>query len=72
MLGACDVRDALSSFRFPVAILVGEEDYATPVAMAEELHGAIAGSTLKVIEGARHFTPLEVPQVIADELVTLL
>ena len=72
MLGACDMRDLLSSFRFPVAIMVGEEDYATPVAMAEEMHGAIAGSTLKVIEAARHFTPLEVPEVIAAELAALL
>ncbi len=72
MLGACDMRALLPSFRFPVAIMVGEEDYATPVAMAEEMHCAIAGSTLKVIAGARHFTPLEVPEVIADELAAVL
>lgn len=72
MLGACDVREALPGFDVPAAILVGEEDYATPVAMAEEMHAAIKGSTLKVIKGARHFTPLEVPDVIADELAELL
>ena len=72
MLGACDMRALLPSFRFPVAIMVGEEDYATPVAMAEQMHGAIAGSTLKVIKAARHFTPLEVPEAIADELAALL
>jgi len=72
MLGACDMRALLPSFRFPVAIMVGEEDYATPVAMAEEMHGAIEGSTLKVIADARHFTPLEVPEVIAGELAALL
>ena len=72
MLGACDMRSALPSFRFPVAIMVGEEDYATPVAMAEQMHGAIPGSTLKVIVSARHFTPLEVPEVIAGELATVL
>jgi 3-oxoadipate enol-lactonase len=72
MLGACDMRSLLPSFRFPVAIMVGEDDYATPVAMAEEMHDAIAGSTLKVIKAARHFTPLEVPEVIADELDALV
>jgi len=72
MLGACDMRALLPSFRFPVAIMVGEEDYATPVAMAEEMHCAIKDSTLKVIAGARHFTPLEVPEVIAGELAALL
>lgn len=72
MLGACDVRAVLPAFRFPVAIMVGEEDYATPVAMAEEMHAAMDGATLKVIDGVRHFTPLEVPDVIADELAALL
>jgi len=72
MLGACDMRALLPSFRFPVAIMVGEEDYATPVAMAEQMHGAIPGSTLKVIAAARHFTPLEVPDIIAGELAALL
>ena len=55
----------------PTAIIVGEEDYATPVAMAEELHRGIAGSTLTVLPGARHLTPLEVPAVIADALLAL-
>jgi 3-oxoadipate enol-lactonase len=72
MLGACDKRAALPELKMPTAIAVGEEDYATPVAMAEELHRGIAGSTLKVIPNARHLTPLEVPDVIAGELETLL
>jgi 3-oxoadipate enol-lactonase len=55
----------------PTAILVGEEDYATPVAMAEALHRSIQGSTLTVLPGARHLTPLEVPERIADALLAL-
>eukprot|EP01037_Dinobryon_pediforme_P020820 gene20820-21529_t len=47
MLGACDLRAALGDIRVPTRIAVGEEDYATPVAMAEALHAGIAGSTLK-------------------------
>lgn len=72
MLGACDLRPALPSIKVPTAILVGEEDYATPVKMAELLHAGIAGSTLTVLKGARHLTPLERPDEIAAALRRLL
>jgi 3-oxoadipate enol-lactonase len=58
--------------RVPTAVLVGEEDYATPLAMAEALHKGIAGSTLTVLKGARHLTPLERPDEVAAELRRLL
>jgi 3-oxoadipate enol-lactonase len=70
MLGAADLRAALP--KVPTAVVVGEEDYATPVAMAEAMHRGIAGSTLTVLKGARHLTPLEAPDAIAGELRTLL
>ena len=72
MLGACDLRAALPHIRVPTRILVGEEDYATPVKMAETLHAGIKGSTLTVLPGARHLTPLEVPDRITAEIETLL
>ncbi len=71
MLGAADLRAALPGMTMPTAILVGEEDYATPVAMAEAMQRAIAGSTLTVLNGARHLTPLEAPDAVADELRAL-
>jgi 3-oxoadipate enol-lactonase len=72
MLGAADLRAALPGLAMPVAVFVGEEDYATPVAMAEAIHQAIPHSTLAVLKGARHLTPLEVPQVIARGLAGLI
>jgi 3-oxoadipate enol-lactonase len=72
MLGACNLAAALPHFRMPVRIAVGEEDYATPVAMSEALHRGIAGSTLTVIPNARHLTPLECPERIVAELQKLL
>ena len=68
MLGSCDTRDALPGFDFPVAIVVGEEDYATPVAMAQEMHTSIPGATLQVIDNVRHYTPVEVPDLIANAI----
>jgi 3-oxoadipate enol-lactonase len=68
MLGAADLRAALPGMSMPTAIVVGDEDYATPVAMAQAMHHAIKGSSLTVLTGARHLTPLEAPDRIAGEL----
>jgi 3-oxoadipate enol-lactonase len=72
MLGECDLRASLPRLRMPTAVVVGEEDYATPVAMAQALHSGIAGSTLTVLRGGRHLTPLEQPGRVAAELERLL
>jgi len=71
MLGACDLRSGLASIKAPTAIVVGEEDYATPRTMAEVMHKGIAASTLAVLSGARHLTPLERPDQIAAQLEEL-
>jgi 3-oxoadipate enol-lactonase len=68
MLGSADLRRSLAAIRVPTAVLVGEEDYATPLPMAQALHEGIAGSTLSVLKGARHLTPLERPDEVAAEL----
>lgn len=72
MLGAFDLRAGLATLRMPTAIVVGEEDYATPIVMSEVLHEGIAGSSLDVIGGARHLTPIERSDVIAGRLRSLL
>jgi 3-oxoadipate enol-lactonase len=65
MLGEADLRPYLPSLRMPVQVIVGEEDYATPVAHARQLHEVIPGSTLTILPGARHLTPIECPDRIA-------
>ncbi|MDX9861310.1 MAG: alpha/beta fold hydrolase [Rhodospirillales bacterium] len=71
MLGALDVRRALPTLRMPVRIVVGEEDYGTPPSASEAMRSAIPGATMRVISGARHLTPLEVPGEVAAELEVL-
>jgi len=71
MLGDADLRPYLNSLRMPVAIVVGEEDYATPVAASQHLHEAIPQSTLTIISGGRHLTPVERPGEIAAQLRAL-
>lgn len=72
MLGAFDGRAQMAKIRVPTCVIVGEEDYAAPPAMARALHEGIAGSTLTVVPQARHLTPLEVPDLVAGELHALL
>jgi 3-oxoadipate enol-lactonase len=72
MLGDADLRPYSHTFRMPVAAIVGEEDYATPIAMAQHLHEAIPGSTLTILPGGRHLTPVECPDQIAAQLLSLL
>jgi 3-oxoadipate enol-lactonase len=72
MLGAFDLRAGLPNLRLPVAIAVGEEDYATPPEMARELAKNIPGATLEVIPKARHLTFIERPDVIAEFLSRLI
>ncbi len=72
MLGACNLEAALPRMTVPTAVIVGDEDYATPVAMAETLHRGIKGSTLTILKGARHLTPLETPERVATELQRLI
>lgn len=72
MLGGFDGRAFLPKIACPTAVMVGERDYATPLAMAQALADGIKGATLTVLPNVQHFTPLEVPQQIAGHLATLI
>jgi 3-oxoadipate enol-lactonase len=72
LLGDVDVRAYLPALRIPVSIVVGEEDYATPVEMAAQLHEAIPHSILTVLPKARHLTPVERPDAVAAMFQGLL
>lgn len=72
MLGAFDLRHTLAAIRVPTAIVVGEQDYATPPEMARQLEAGIAGATLQIIPQARHLTFVEKPEVIAQMLARLI
>jgi 3-oxoadipate enol-lactonase len=72
MLGNFDLRAAATTIGCPAEILVGEEDYATPPAMARELEAAIRGVHLRVVPGVRHLTTLEIPELVAATIRALL
>lgn len=68
MLGAADLREAIGAITAPTTVLVGSDDTATPPAMAEEIVRRIPGAHLRLLEGARHLTPLECPNLVAHVL----
>ena len=72
MLGAFDVRGSLKDINLPTTIVVGEEDYATPVEMSQQMHANIKNSTLKIISKARHLTPIECSIEINTSLEALI
>lgn len=72
LLGDTDVRRFIAGMKMPVAVIAGEEDNATPVEMSRQLHQSIAGSTLTILPGSKHLTPIENPARIAEELRALL
>lgn len=68
MLGSGDNHAVLAAITVPTAVIVGEHDYATPVAMAELLAREIPGAKLHVLPNVRHFTVLECPVLVAENL----
>jgi len=72
MLGHCDMRSATGRLQIPTKIIVGEDDYATPVTMAQQLHTAIADSELIIVDGSRHYTPIEESRLVAGAIEDLV
>ena len=72
MLGDADLRHYQAAIRIPVSVVVGEEDYATPVAMSEQIKTAVPHATLSVLPKVRHLTPIEAPATIAEKILELL
>jgi 3-oxoadipate enol-lactonase len=71
-MGAMDLRDGLSGLATPTAILVGDQDAATPIAMAEDMQRRIHGADLEIIPGCRHLSVIERPDVITAAIRRLV
>lgn len=59
MAARIDGKDILSRYSGPCAVVVGSEDVITPLERAKTMHELVSGSSLHVIEGAGHLTPIE-------------
>jgi 3-oxoadipate enol-lactonase/4-carboxymuconolactone decarboxylase len=71
-IAAADLTASTSALRVPALVVVGDQDLATPVASADALHRAIAGSSLVIIEGGAHIPTVEKPTEITAALQNFL
>lgn len=71
-IAAADLNATTPHVAAPTLVLVGGADQSTPVSAAEALQGAIAGSSLIVIEGAAHIPTVERPEAITQAIVDFL
>jgi pimeloyl-ACP methyl ester carboxylesterase len=67
-----DAEEVLPTIRVPISIVTGDRDLMTPPSTAEHMHRTIPGSRMVVIEGGTHYTPVEYPGIVVDELGRLL
>ena len=67
-----DAEEVLAKITIPVSIVTGDHDLMTPPSTAEHMHRKIAGSRLVVVDGGTHYTPIEYPAIVVDELGRLL
>lgn len=59
-----DSRALLPNIQCPTLVVVGREDTATPLELAEEMAGAIPNAKLGLIEQCGHYSPMERPQAV--------
>jgi 3-oxoadipate enol-lactonase len=64
--------DQLKAIRCPTLIVVGEDDPSTPVAMSREIHAAIPGSELVVLQQAAHLSNVEQAAAFNSALLDFL
>jgi pimeloyl-ACP methyl ester carboxylesterase len=56
----------------PVAIVASDDDPAVPRVALDQVRQALPKATLDIIRDARHFSPEESPERIADVVARLL
>lgn len=66
-----DLRGEIARIHLPTLIIAGAHDVATTPAQAQELHAAIAGSQLAVLDAA-HLSNLEQPHAFNARLLAFL
>jgi len=62
----------LGAIKQPTSVIWGALDPWIPPAVGEQIRAAIAESTLDVIPGAKHFTPVDAPEAVASHVASLL
>ena len=67
-----DLRGRVRDVSVPAAIVAGRDDRLISTRKAAFLRDDLAGSSLRIVDGAGHMLVLEAPEVVADEIMSLL
>jgi pimeloyl-ACP methyl ester carboxylesterase len=67
-----NLRDVLPRIAVPTLLVYGDKDVRAPLAVAEDLHAGIAGSTLAVLPDAGHLCNVEAPEAFNRAVRTFL
>jgi len=67
-----DAEDVLATIDVPLTVIAGDRDPLAPLAAAEHIHRAVPHSRFVTIRGGTHYTPVEYPAILAEELGRLL
>ncbi len=77
-IGACaalrdtDLREMIPAIHTPSLILAGALDESTPPSQARELHTAIVGSELVILQEAAHLSNVEQPGAFSKYVLGFL
>ena len=66
------IADLLPAISAPTLILVGDQDVATPPAVAQRIHARIPQSQLAIIPGAGHTSTVEEPEAVNAAILAFL
>ena len=72
VINRTDVSGKLENITCPTLIVVGTEDHATPIEIAEEMKSKIQNASLAIIPGVGHHAPIEAAQLFTNELTAFL
>ena len=62
-LAELDLRPQLSALHVPIMVLTGEQDEATPAAMAREFASGLPNASLHTLKGCAHVPQLQAPEL---------
>ena len=65
-------RDLLDQIAVPVLIIAGSQDGFTPAALSREMHEAIPGSRLLMVDNGSHTAPIERPEQVDAAVLAFL
>ena len=71
-IGKMDLRGIIGAIRAPTLVVSGAQDPATPVAMGEEIHRLVPGSSFVIVPDAAHLIAVERPEALTAHIAEFL